>query len=68
MKVKSIVGPAALVGFALALCPACDSSNVELQPAPAVTPPAPKPVPSDIKQGGGKGSSGNRNKNPGADS
>ena len=68
MRAKAVLGIAALFGFAIGLSPGCGSSEVGLAPAPTIVPPAPKPVPADVKQGGGKGSSGNVSRNPGASS
>jgi len=65
---KTVLGVAALVGFATALSPGCGSSEVGLAPAPTIAAPPAKPVPADAKKGGGKGSSGNVSRNPGASS
>jgi len=66
--VRTVLGVAALVGFATMFSTGCGSSEVGLAPAPTIAPPAPKPVPADVKQGGGKSSSGNMGRNPGASS
>jgi len=65
---RIVLGIAALIGFATTLSTGCGSSEVGIAPAPTITPPASKPLPADPKQGGGKGSSGNMGRNPGASS
>jgi hypothetical protein len=69
MRIKTCLVAAALAGLAVASSIGCsESTNVPLTSAPAVQAPPPQPVPKDIKKGGGSGSSGNMNRNPGADS
>jgi hypothetical protein len=43
----------------------CDNSTVTLERADPVSIPAAKPVPATPQEGGGAGSSGNMNRNPG---
>lgn len=63
---QRLIGLATLAGFAATLSIGCDSTEVKLQPAPPVAAPPPQPVPKDVKKGGGPGSSGNMQTNPGA--
>ncbi len=56
-----------LGAFVAAWAIGCDSSHVELAPAPAPTPVPTKELPKDPKKGGGPASSGNMKRNPGAD-
>jgi len=44
-----------------------NGTDVQLINAPPVKAPPPQPVPADAKKGGGKGSSGHMNRNPGGD-
>jgi hypothetical protein len=48
-------------------CGAGDT-NIQVKDAPPVQPGETKPLPADVKKGGGKGSSGNMKFNPGASS
>jgi hypothetical protein len=67
MKVKNAVVLSAVIGFTAASVVGCgDSSNPKVIDAPKVEPGEAKPVPKDMKKGGGPGSSGNMNRNPGA--
>lgn len=45
-----------------------EGTEVTVQPAPPVQAPPPSALPEDPKKGGGAGSSGNMNFNPGASS
>jgi len=69
MRSKWLLVGATLTGFAASTLVGCgDQSNTKVIDAPPVKPGETKPVPADVKQGGGKASSGHMNKNPGADS
>lgn len=72
MRWKKGLGLVTLSGFVVGLgliagtISGCDSgTNVQLAPAPPETRTAPVPVSKDPKKGGGPGSSGNMNMNPG---
>lgn len=72
MRLQKGMGLVTLSGFVVGLglvagtMTGCDSgSNVQLAPAPPETREAPVPISKDPKKGGGAGSSGNMNKNPG---
>jgi hypothetical protein len=69
MRIQQVCTLTVLVGFTVAPLAGCNrSSEIGVKSAPAVVAPPPKPVPADVKKGGGKGSSGNMNRNPGASS
>jgi len=69
MRNKCILVGAALAGFAVSAVAGCgDQGNTKIIDAPPVAPGETKPVPADVKKGGGKSSSGNMNRNPGASS
>jgi hypothetical protein len=69
MRSRLTVSGALLFAFFVASLPGCsDTSNPKIIDAPPAQPGATTPVPKDIKQGGGAGSSGNMKKNPGASS
>jgi hypothetical protein len=65
-QLQRILGLATLTGFVATLSIGCEGTDVKLQDAPPVKAPAPVPIPKDVKKGGGAGSSGNMQTNPGA--
>jgi hypothetical protein len=73
IRIRRTVLTMAVLGLALpllVLTPGCSGGqgDIAIQSAPPVSAPAPQPVPDDVKKGGGKSSSGQMNKNPGASS
>jgi len=67
-RVKPVIVTATLFGFATALSLGCGGTDVPvIKVEPAQAGPT-KPLPKDVKQGGGSGSSGNMKMNPGANS
>jgi hypothetical protein len=68
MRLKKLVTFSTLGMFALTLSLGCgESTDVKVQEAPAPTPVPSKPLPKEVKKGGGPSSSGNLGRNPGAD-
>jgi hypothetical protein len=71
MRVTRALAIATLVGFAATSPMGCNqSTDVPLAPAPAVQDVPRVPISKDakdVKKGGGPSSSGNMNRNPGAD-
>jgi len=70
MRIRKTVSFATLGAFIAALALGCQGSDVEGLKVPEKTPPpanASAPLPKEIEKGGGKGSSGNMGRNPGAD-
>jgi len=65
MRIKQVLGLAMLLAFATTLAVGCDSTTVPLQEAPPVKAGPTKELPKDPKKGGGAGSSGNMNRDPG---
>ena len=71
MRLKRVLGSLTLLGLATSLFVGCGSqggTDVPLAPAPPADAGKSVPVPTDVKAGGGPGSSGHMNKSPGADS
>jgi len=68
MRMKQVLGSATLGAFVATLSIGCGSSEVPMVTAPAYQAPPAQPLPKDVKQGGGKASSGNMKMNPGASS
>jgi hypothetical protein len=69
MKIKQVSLLITFVGLTALLTSGCTGgSDVSVKQTPTVVAPPPKPVPADVKKGGGKTSSGNMNRNPGASS
>jgi hypothetical protein len=66
MRVKSMVGCATLLGFALMVGVGCNSEP-EIAKAPPTKGGEVKPLPKEIRKGCGPGSSGNMKTLPGAD-
>jgi len=69
-RISSAVRVAALAGFVASGLAGCnnDPGNPKNIDAPPASPGETKPLPADVKKGGGKSSSGNMNRNPGANS
>jgi len=65
MRFKTVLSFSTLAAFVATSAIGCtQGTEVKLAPAPPFTPPKPEPVPKDIKQGGGPGSSGHSKQNP----
>jgi hypothetical protein len=68
MRLMNVVGCSILGGFVVALGLGCgQGTDVQVAEAPAPKPVEIKPVPKEVKKGGGPSSSGNMKRNPGAD-
>lgn len=66
IRLVTLAGFVVGMGLVTATMSGCDSgSSVQLAPAPPETRSAPVPISKDPKKGGGAGSSGNMNMNPG---
>jgi len=68
MSVKRVIVTATLLGCASALSLGCGGTDVPVIKVEAAQSGPSKPLPKDIKQGGGSSSSGNMKMNPGASS
>jgi hypothetical protein len=67
MKFKRFLVLGALAPAVLLSTVGCgESTEVPLKTAPAVSAPPPTSIPKEPQKGGGAGSSGNMNRNPGA--
>jgi hypothetical protein len=68
MRFRKVLGTLTLGAFLAAPLIGCTSgTDVEVAKAPAPTPAPPQELPKDPKKGGGTSSSGNMQRNPGAD-
>jgi hypothetical protein len=68
MRFKTVLSFSTLAAFVATLAIGCSpGTEVPLAKAPPFTPPKPEPVPKDVKQGGGPGSSGNAKMDPSAE-
>jgi hypothetical protein len=68
MRLKNVVSFTTLAVFVVTLTMGCgQSSDVPVATAPATAPGAVKPLPKKPQEGGGRASSGNTQRNPGAD-
>jgi len=66
-QLQRVIRLATLAGFAATLSIGCDQgTDIPLQEAPAVQAPPPKPLPKEVRRGGGPSSSGRMQVNPGA--
>jgi len=67
MRIKSAIGLATVLTLPLTTNIGCgDGGNTPVADAPALKPAETQPLPKSVKKGGGSGSSGNMNRNPGA--
>jgi hypothetical protein len=68
IRLKSLVGWVTVLCFSAALMAGCDTSGTNPKaievPASGTGGDVNKPLPTDVKQGGGPGSSGNMKKSP----
>ena len=65
MRSKNVLSFSTLAAFITSLGMGCEGTDVKLAPVPPAAPIPSQPVPKDLKQGGGPGSSGNLKTNPG---
>jgi hypothetical protein len=69
IRARTNVALATLFGFAATALLGCrETAHVPVIEVPPAKAGETKPVPNDVKKGGGPGSSGNQNRNPGANS
>lgn len=68
MRFRKVIGSTILGAFVAGSMIGCTGgTDVEVAKAPATTPAPPQELPKDPKKGGGTSSSGNMQRNPGAD-
>jgi hypothetical protein len=68
MRLKNILSLSTLAAFIATLSIGCNQgTDVPLTKAPEVAPAPVTPLPKEVKKGGGPASSGNLQRNPGAD-